>query len=184
MILRPPRPLLVAAVPKNVRGMFAVEFGLIMLIALFLFALIGEFLRVSLYDQILARATHLSARAVAVLPVSSGCAAAVSEAFTNDGTARWLFDEDGDGSVSVGVSVATGWPAAGSNEVQVAISWDDDPSDGVDWSEAVAGQCGGNGSWLRVRSRVAVRPWFAPFRAVAPDGVVLSHESWARNNRS
>lgn len=169
---------------KRARGMFSVEFGLITLIALTLFAVVGEFLRVSLYDQTLARATHLSAQAVARLPVSSGCAAAVTNAFANDGTARWLFDENNDGTVSVGFTTADGWPASDANEVQVSISWDGNPSDGVDWSEAVAGQCGDTGSWLRVRSRLAVRPWFAPFRAAAPNGVVLNHESWARNNRS
>ena len=169
---------------KRARGMFSVEFGLITLIALTLFAVVGEFLRVSLYDQTLARATHLSAQAVARLPVSSGCAAAVTNAFANDGTARWLFDENNDGTVTVGFTTADGWPASDANEVQVSISWDGNPSDGVDWSEAVAGQWGDTGSWLRVRSRLAVRPWFAPFRAAAPNGVVLNHESWARNNRS
>lgn len=172
------------APPKKARGMFSVEFGLITLIALTLFAVVGEFLRVSLYDQTLARATHLSAQAVGRLPVSSGCAAAVTNAFAADGTARWLFDANNDGTVTVGFTTADGWPAADANEVQVSISWDGNPTDGVDWSEAVAGQCGDTGSWLRVRSRLAVRPWFAPFRAAAPNGVVLNHESWARNNRS
>lgn len=164
--------------------MFSVEFGLITIIALMLFAVVGEFLRISLYDQILARATHLSAQAVARLPVATGCAAAVSSVFANDGVSRWLFDENGDGTVAVGFTTADGWPANDANEVQVAISWDDDPANGVDWGEAVAGQCGDTGSWLRLRSRVAVRPWFALFRAAAPNGVVLNHESWARNARS
>lgn len=169
---------------SKAQGMFSVEFGLVTIIAIMLFALVGEFLRLSLFDQTLARATHSSARAVAALPVNSGCVAAVSSAFAADGAGSWLFDANGDGSLAVGVVAADRWPTDDANEVQVTLSWDDDPSDGVDWGQAATGQCGGTGSWLRVRSRVEVRPWFAPFRAAAPNGLVLNHESWARNNRS
>ena len=169
---------------SKAQGMFSVEFGLVTIIAIMLFALVGEFLRLSLFAQTLARATHSSARAVAALPANSGCVAAVSSAFAADSAGGWLFDANSDGTLAVGVVAADRWPTDDANEVQVTLSWDDDPSDGVDWGQAKTGQCGGTGSWLRVRSRVEVRPWFAPFRAAAPNGLVLNHESWARNNRS
>ena len=66
--------------------------------------------------------------------------------------------------------------------MKVAITWDDSPYDGVD--DGVAGNCGGTGSWVKVRSEVFVEPWFAPFRPLIPNGMPVRHESWGRANRA
>ena len=149
-----------------------------------LFAFVGEFLRISLIDQTLARATHLAARAVATATSSTGCHTLASRAISNDGAAG-LLDRNNDGALSVDVETETGWPdPVAGTDVQLHISWDEDPSDGVDYSDTVGTGCGDAGSWLRVRSRIAVRPWFGPFRTmVSAEGIVLRHESWGRNNR-
>ena len=164
--------------------MFSVEFGLVTLIALFLFAVVGEFLRISLYDQILARATHLERPSGGAAAGFQRLRGAVSGAFANDGTARWLFDENSDGTVAVGVTTADGWPADDANEVQVAISWDGDPSDGVGLER-------GRRRAVRRHRLLAARAFpggrqtlVRPVPRAAPNGVVLNHESWARNNRS
>ena len=162
-----------------------VEFVLVLLASLSLFAIVGEFFRISLIDQILAGVTHRSARAAATLANDTGCAARIRGVFQNDDTASWLLDRDEDGVLGVATSVGGAWPRPSlDEEVQVAISWDDDPDGGVDWGDGTAGRCGDTGSWLRVRAQVTVLPWFGPFRALAPGGFTLQHESWGRNNRS
>lgn len=158
--------------------------------AVSLFALVGEFLRVSLIDQVLATATKSAARRVASLTSTAGnnCQNAVTGAFAADANARWLLDRDNNGALAVNVTTATNdaWPdpAASTSEVEVVISWDDDPDGGVAFGDGVAGDCGDTGSWLRLRTQTVVRPWFALFRPVAPNGLVVRHESWARNTRS
>ena len=157
-----------------------VEFVLILLISiLVLFAPAGEFFRLSLIDQTLARATHLAARAAGSDP--SNCEAATKRAFEGDGAARWLLDLDGNGEI--GVVSGDGdeeWPDGSSTqEVQVGVSWDGDLSDDEEWSET---GCGDPGSWIRVRARVRVQPWFGPARMFWDDeGIGREHESWARN---
>ena len=175
---------------RTVRGAFSVEFAFMLLAAIALFALVGEFLRVSLINQVLATATKSAARRVASLVSTAGnnCANAVTSAFSEDANARWLLDRNDDGTLSVNITTATTdiWPAvnASTSDIEVVLSWDDDPDGGVDWSDAVAGQCGGHGSWLRLRAQIAVPPWYGLFRPLAPNGLVMRHESWARNTRA
>lgn len=158
--------------------------------AVSLFALVGEFLRVSLIDQVLATATKSAARRVASLTSTAGnnCQNAITGAFAADANARWLLDRDNNGAVAVNVTTAANdaWPdpAASTSEVEVVISWDDDPDGGVAFGDGVAGDCGDTGSWLRLRTQTVVRPWFALFRPVVPNGLIVRHESWARNTRS
>ena len=155
-----------------------VEFVLIFMTSiLVLFAPAGEFFRLSFIDQTLARATHLAARAAGSDP--SNCLAAVKRAFEGDGAARWLLDLDGNGEIGV-ASGNEGWPdSSPTEEVQVGVSWDGDLSDDEEWSET---GCGDPGSWIRVRARVRVQPWFGPARVLWDDeGIGRQHESWARN---
>ena len=172
---------------QRMNGAMAVEFSLLLFSIIMLFAFVGEWLRFSLIDQTLARVTHLSARAVVALPTASACEAVVANSFTNDATASWLLDSDNDGTLNVAVTTADGWPGD-AGEVNVAISWEDNLNDATEneiaWDDAVAGSCGGTGTWLRIRARIAVRPWYGPFRALMPDGLTRTHESWGRNNRA
>lgn len=177
-------------VPRHAVGAFAVEFTLFLFAAIALFAVVGEFLRVSLADQILATATKTAANRVASLTSTTGnnCQNAITGAFQQDQNARWLLDRDSDGTLSVNVTTATtdAWPdaSASTSDVEVVISWDDDPDGGVDWSDATAGDCGDTGSWLRLRAQTTIRPWYGLFRPLAPNGLPIRHESWARNTRS
>ena len=173
--------------PRRQAGHAAIEFGLLLMTVILLFAFVGEWLRFSLISQTLARTTHLSARAVAAQPTATACEATVTNTFTEDATASWLLDRNDDGTLDVVVTTADGWPAD-TGEVNVAISWEDNPNDGAEteiaWDDAVAGSCGGTGTWLRIRARAAPLPWYGPFRTLMPDGLALSHESWARNSRA
>lgn len=169
-------------------GAMAVEFSLLLISIIMLFAFVGEWLRFSLIDQQLKLGTHLSARAVAAQPTASACEATVTNTFQNHPRlASSLLDRNNDGTLDVVVTTADGWPAA-TGEVNVAISWEDDPNDAseteIAWDDAVAGSCGGTGSWLRIRVRAAPWPWYGPFRALMPDGLTLTHESWGANNRA
>lgn len=169
------------------RGAVAVEFALLLMPTIMLFAFVSEWLRFSMMSQTLARATHQAARAVAGQPTAAGCEATVVTAFQSNRTAAWLLDRNNDGELEVAASTVAGWPALNA-EVAVAISWEDDPNDGTEariaWDDAVAGSCGDTGSWLRIRARTAPLPWFGGFRPLMPNGLPLSHESWARNNRT
>ena len=169
---------------KRMRGVFSVEFALVLFVAMAIFAFIGEFLRISMIDQALARATHVAARAVATATTSIGCHAVATAAINEDLPSNWALDSNNDGTIEFHVETADGWPdPANAGEVLIAISWDADPADAVDWSDATGTGCGGTDSWLRLRTRIAVRPWFGPFRAAVPNGIVLRHESWGRNDR-
>ena len=161
----------------------AVEFALLLFSIILLFAFVAEALRFSLISQVLARTTHLSARSVVALPTASGCEAAVRSTFANNATASWLLDSNNDGALDVRVAIADGWPSD-AGEVNLALSWDDHPANGVNWNDAAAGSCGGTGSWLRIRARISALPWYGPFRALMPNGLPLTHESWGRNNRA
>lgn len=166
------------------RGAIAVEFAFLLFSVIALFAFVGEFLRLSLIDQQLARVTHLGARAVAGLRVSAGCEAEIRRVFTGDNIAAWLLDANNDNLLDVVVRTAAGWPDRTlGGDVRVNISWDDDPVDGLNWGDAILGGCGRTGTWLRIRSQTTVRPWYGPFRALAPAGLFLQHESWGANSR-
>ena len=175
--------------PKSIRsrsnGAMAVEFALVFLASLSLFGLAGEFFRISMIDQTLARVTHQSAEAIAGLPDGDvECEDTVQRVFDRDVGARWLFDRNGDDTVNIIFSFGTAWPAVTlSDEIGVAISWDDDPEADVDWSDATTGSCGGDGSWLRLRSQLAIQPWFGPIRPLW-GAMYRQHESWGRNSRT
>ncbi|MDE0658795.1 MAG: hypothetical protein OXI79_04005 [Gammaproteobacteria bacterium] len=135
------------------RGIIAVEFALILLVMAPLMVAVAEFYRLSLCDQVLARATHLAALAGARDP--GNCETAVRDAFADHGLAGWLFDRNGDGTLGF----VTGSEPDGSaaSEVRIDIASDVDLSDGVDFAVSL---CGTPGSWIRVRSRVEVRVRF------------------------
>ena len=139
-------------------GIAAVEFGLTLLVVLPLFFAVGEFYRLSLCDQALARATHIAAMAAG--RNAGNCQQAARDGFQEHGLARWLFDQNGDGTVGAG-------------EVALVIAADDgDLANGVEFDQSL---CGGDGSWIRVTASVSLR---APFGT----GTVLRrHESWATN---
>lgn len=165
-------------------GAMAVEFALVFLASLSLFGVAGELYRISLIDQLLAHATHESARSIAGLPDGDvECEETIQRTFNASDRTRWLFDRDGNGTVDIVFSYQDAWPGVTlSDEVGVAISWDDDPEAGVDWSDAATGSCGDHGSWLRLRSRFAVQPWFGPVRPFWGT-FFRQHESWGRNSR-
>lgn len=165
------------------RGAIVVETLLLLLPLIMLFAFASEFLRFSLIRQTLASATHQSAQAVAALPNATGCEAAVRTAFRSNSFTAWLLDQNDDGTLDVQVVTADGWPAA-AGDVAVAISWDEPLDDAVDFGDATPGGCGGAGSWARIRARIAPQLWYGAFRPMAPNGLVMTYESWARNTRS
>lgn len=171
--------------PRRSAGAVAVEFGLVFLASLSLFGVAGEMFRISMIDQALARVTHLGAKELAALPDGDEeCEETVQRVFNGDRGARWLFDRDGDDTVSIVFSFGAEWPAVTlSDEIGIAISWDDDPDADIDWSDTIAGSCGDHGSWLRLRSRFAVQPWFGPVRPLWGT-MFRQHESWGRNSRT
>ena len=164
-------------------GYIALEFVVILMAAFTLLVPVGEFFRLSLFDQALARATHLGARAAAYDPTA--CDQAVSDAFGSDFMSRWLLDLNDDGFVMVLPAAPGGsdtWPSGGSlDEVHILVQADDDLYDGSNWE--IDGTCGGRGSWIQVRARIVVDPWFPPLRTFWPNGIRRQHESWARNQR-
>ena len=165
---------------RHANGAVAVEFVIVMMGALALFAPVGEFYRLSLFDQALARATHEGARAAAADPVN--CEQAVRDAFHANGLSLAMLDLDEDGTIGIVANPADpdGWPNGSSTEeVQVTVVADNDLFDGVDWD--VTAGCGAAGSWIEVRSRIVVRPWFGPLRAIWSNGIRRQQESWARN---
>ncbi|MCY3596307.1 MAG: hypothetical protein OXG71_02560 [Rhodospirillales bacterium] len=139
---------------RRVRGIIAVEFALILLVVLPLMVAVGEFYRLSLYDQVLARATHVAAAAGGRDPAN--CETAVRDAFANHAMAAWLFDGNDDGAI--GFVSGTDPDGTAASEVRIDIASDVDLSDGVDFAGAL---CGTAGSWIRVEARVGVR---MPFR--------------------
>lgn len=166
------------------RGFYAVEFAIVLTGSLALLVPVAEFLRLSLFDQTLARATHLAAQAASESPGT--CEDSVKGAFQpreGETLIGWLLDAHDDGAV--GVSLKDGWPSADqpADEVRVAVDADDDATNGLDWDPTVV-SCGTPGAWIRVRSRVVVMPWSPVARAMFPDGFSREHVSWARNQLS
>ena len=162
---------------RRADGSAMVEFFLILMASLALFLPVGEMLRISMYDQALARATHQGARAAAADPTK--CETAIVEAFQADRFARWLLDQNNNDRVDI-VARPSSWPdASAGEEVQITVVADSDLFDGVDWE--IAGRCGPAGSWIRVRSRVVIEPGMAPLRLLWPGGLRRQHQSWARN---
>lgn len=136
--------------------MIAIEFALVLLVFLSFMTLVTEFLRVSLVDQTLARATHMGALAAGRDPAR--CSAAAQEAFASDRLAAWLFDRNDDGSI--GFLSASGTPdGTPSQEVRLTVAADDGSiANGIDFRDANG--CGVGGSWIEVRATVPVRPRF------------------------
>lgn len=166
------------AAVARARGALTAEYALVMGASLLLFGPVGEFLRLSLIDQTLARATHEAARAAAADPYN--CATAIAGALAADSAASWLLDVDENGTIGIAAG-NTGWPDNSStSEVLIGVSWDGNLADGVSWTTGTG--CGPGGSWMRVRAAIVVRPWFGPVRAAWPDGGIRrEHTSWARN---
>jgi len=141
--------------PGRESGVIAIEFGLTLLVFFPLLFAVGEFYRLSLCDQALARGVHLAARAAASDP--ENCAQAARTAFEGDSLAGWIFDRDDDGSI--GFVSGAGPDGSSAQEVRIDISSDDgDLSNGVDFAGSL---CGNAGSWIRVEVVVSVRARFA-----------------------
>lgn len=163
----------------HARGAIAVEFVLVLIASLFFFMPVAEFMRLSLFDQALAAATHQAARAAAADSNNADptkCLQSVEDAFQAHRLARWLLDQNDDGAVDV--TASTAWPS-GTDEVHVSLMADEDLYDGTEWE--VVGACGGSGSWIRLETRIVVQPWSGLVRAMWPDGVRRQRHSWARN---
>ncbi|MCY3620821.1 MAG: hypothetical protein OXH68_03810 [Gammaproteobacteria bacterium] len=140
--------------PVRESGVIAIEFGLTLLVFLPLLFAVGEFYRLSLCDQALARGAHLAARAAGGDP--DNCASAARAAFEGDSLAGWLFDRNDDGSI--GFVSGAGPDGSSAQEVRIDISSDDgDLSNGVDFADSL---CGSEGSWIRVEIVVSVRARF------------------------
>jgi len=154
---------------RGQRGVQTVEFVLVLMVLIPVVLTAGEFGRVSLCDQALARATHSAAVAAGRNPVD--CERRAREAFEGDAIARWLFDADDDGRISF-VAGAAPDPETG-QEVRLDIAADDgDVANGVAFDQAL---CGVPGSWIRVQTSVAIRSRFGL-------GDILRREaSWALN---
>lgn len=159
------------------RGFYSVEFAIVLLGSLSLFVPIAEFLRLSLYDQTLARAAHQAARAAGADPVQ--CEAAIRGAFqpqAGETLIGWLLDTHGDGSVGLKLEDAWPDPTDATEEVLVDVTSDSDiGTSAVDW------RAGCRGHWIRLRARIVVQPWSPFARALWPDGFGREHVSWARN---
>lgn len=163
---------------RRAGGAITVEFALILMGSLAFFGPVGEFYRLSLIDQTLARATHLGARAAGADP--GLCQSAVAAAFNADLMALWLLDTNDDGTIGVALMDDLSWPdGSPAEEVAITVAVDEDLFDGGDW--ATTAGCGTSGSWIELRARIVVQPWFGLLRTLWPDGIRRQRESWARN---
>ena len=134
-------------------------------------AAVGEVYRLVLLDQVVARATHEAATAAGRDPAR--CEAAAQSAFLQDSVASWLLDRDDSGAIGFVMGPGAAPDGSPLQEVRVEITADNGAlGDGIDFNIP---NCGTNGSWIRVRSTVPVRPRFGT-------GVILRrHESWSVN---
>ena len=169
---------------RGMGGAYQLEFLLVLFAALALIMPLVEFLRLSLIEQALARATHHAALAVQRDPAN--CQAVITAAFENDLLAGWLLDANDDGSVAVRVpnTRAGADGALGTEEVLVAVDWDDPSSGGVCWNSEPS-SCTDTGcaafsnrhAWLQLRSRVRVEA--ATGIGLWPQGLEREYRSWA-----
>lgn len=146
-----------------------------MMAAVLLVAPVAEFYRLSLFDQALARATHEGARAAAAADPSQ-CQQAITDAFNSVDLAVWLLDRNDDRQVTVANS--DGWPT-GAEEVHTTIVADPDLF--IEDDEVEGCGAAGTNSWILVRTRIVVEPWFGPLQLIWPDGIQRQQESSARN---
>lgn len=135
---------------RRARGLIALEYGLVLLAFVALMTGVGEMYRVSMYDQALARATHIGALAAG--RDAGACSEAFQAAFATDAAARWLFDRDDDGAIA--------FAEGGEGDPEVALEFTAD-QDGLEGGVAfdVPG-CGDAGNLLRVRTTVSMRTRF------------------------
>ena len=160
-------------------GSITVEFVLMMMASLALIVPVGEFYRLSLIDQALAKVTHEGARSAAADAV---CEQAVVDAFNANPLAVWLLDLNDDNRIAIVTNpdASVAWPSgSATDEAHVSVVADDNLFDGSDWE--VATGCGSSGSWILVSSRIVVEPWFRPLGLLWPDGIRREQQSWARN---
>ena len=155
-------------------GQLAVEFVLVVMLAMgALFIPVVELIRISVFDQMLAEATHRAARAAAADGGNADqaiCRTAIETAFQDaSDLAQWLLDQNDDGSVDVVFDDS----AADVRVVVDAMGLLDDPP----WQKT--GVCGAGGDFIRVRSTIVVAPW-SPLH-IFWDGVTRSSESLVRN---
>ena len=150
-----------------------------------LFVPVGEFLRISMYDQALAQATHRAARAAAAEPNNADqnkCKDAIRDSFQNGLLSGWLFDRDDDGTVEIDF-VSYDWPSGSPNqdeEVQISLRADDDLyTAGDEWEKI--DECGQEGSWIRVRAGILIKPWWSSDFGLFGGGIRRQEQSWARN---
>ena len=152
--------------PRRARGQFAVEFVLMLMFAItVLFVPVGEMIRISLFDQVLAEATHLAARAAASDPANNdqqACQAAIQDAFPQARLAG-LLDQDDSGAVDItfGNTSANPDPNAPAPDPNAPAA---DVQVGVQFKELFAGDwtddgCGTPGSLIRVIATIEVKPW-------------------------
>lgn len=138
--------------PARNRGAMALEYTLMLLLFLIVLSFAGEFCRISLFDQALARATHLAT--VAASQERDRCGQAFAEAFADDALARWLLDQDDNGSIEFQIG-----RVAPPGEVLVVFSSDDGVvSNAVQFEQGNG--CGAPGSWLDVRTFISIRTRF------------------------
>ncbi len=166
------------------RGAFTVEFVLTLIASMALFVPVGEFLRISMYDQALAQATHQAARAAAAEPNNADkdkCKDAIRHAFQNGLLSGWLFDRDEDGTVEIEF-VSDDWPMGSTladKELEISLRADEDLYDGDEWKEI--DECGQEGSWIRVRAGIVIEPWWYSDFGLFGGGIRRQEQSWARN---
>ena len=150
-------------------GAYVVEFVLVLMVMLSVTFAAGEFGRVSLCDQALARATYRAA--VAAGRDAADCARRAREAFAGDAWARWLFDVDDDGALSFTTGAAP--DLAAGEEVRLDIFADDGDVSGEVAFDTPG--CGVPGSWIRVEASVPIRGRFGI------GDIMRRHASWALN---
>ena len=151
------------------RGAYLVEFALVLTVLIPVTFAAGEFGRVSLCDQALARATHLAA--LAASRNAGDCQSKAREAFAGDTVALWLFDADDSGRLGFVTGAAPDTSAG--QEVRLDIAADDgDVANGVTFDQAL---CGVAGSWIRVEASVPIRSRFGL------GNIVRRHASWSLN---
>lgn len=168
---RPPARCRFAPVPARQRGAYLVEFVLVLMVMLPVTFAAGEFGRVSLADQILARATHRAA--VAAGRNAADCETEARQTFANDAIARWLFDANDDGAIGFGSAVSATDPDAAQPEVRLVINADDgDVSNGIEFDQSGCGQAG---AWIRAEATVPLRSRFGR------GTITRRHAAWALN---
>lgn len=154
---------------RGMRGLYALEFALMMLVFVPLMLASWEICRLALANRILAGTTHDAALAAGRDPAN--CLQAARNAFSDDRIAMWLFDHNNDDSL--GFVAGADPDNTVLSELRLDINADDPAVDGIAFDQAL---CGGSGSWIRVRTVVRPRGWSSWLA-----DTTLRHESWSVN---